>query len=686
MAQQTTDHDIQRLRAAVDLPALIAADVPLKRNGKGMVACCPFHDERTPSFHVYADHYHCFGCGAHGDVFDWLNHRRKMPLREAVAFLAGTPAPAPKAARAEDWQPITPVPNDAPAADHNGAALVHEYRDASGALLFYMRRHNNGARKTFSPLVYGVRDGRTGWHQKSVPAPRPLYGLDRLARLLSNPIITEGEKAADAAQRLFPAHPCLTWPNGTSSADKADWSPLAGRDVILWPDNDPAGASAINAITAILHDIGATVRLVRVDDLPPKADAADVTPDDPAAWLVARLYDAPVPGDDAPPPASEDDYGAIGNVVGLDGKPVETPPKKKQQGVPIEMFADIAPALETNDLVEGVLGAGAMSVIYGESNSGKTFFILDAALHKACGWPWRERHLDQGGVIYCCLEGAHGIRNRVAAFKIEHGLEGKDIPFGIVTVPLNLCQTEDDANALIAAVQAKEKELGFTASWVVMDTLARAMAGGNENAPDDMGALVSNGDKIREALKCHLSWVHHSGKDQARGARGHSSLRAATDTEIEVINAEGQRVARVTKQREYDCNGEFGFKLKVIEIGANQRGKPVSSCVVEPAEAVAATGGTKRYKPSKNGEMGLRALHLALDKSGAYLPALPEYPDRTFAASASIWRDEFYQLKGGEMSHKRTYFSRAETELIGAGIITQRNGFVWVVKQKKGGE
>ena len=66
---------------------------------------------------------------------------------------------------------------------------------------------------------------------------------------------------------------------------------------------------------------------------------------------------------------------------------------------------------------------------------------------------------------------------------------------------------------------------------VVIDTLARAMTG-NENAPEDMGRFVAACGRIREACEGHVLIVHHCGKDQARGARGHSSLRAATDVEL----------------------------------------------------------------------------------------------------------------------------------------------------------
>jgi hypothetical protein len=79
---------IQRLKESMSLPIVIGAALPLRREGRYLVALCPFHADRTPSFIVYEDHFHCFGCGVHGDVFDWIMRTRRMPFREAMRQLA----------------------------------------------------------------------------------------------------------------------------------------------------------------------------------------------------------------------------------------------------------------------------------------------------------------------------------------------------------------------------------------------------------------------------------------------------------------------------------------------------------------------------------------------------------------------------------------------------------------------
>ena len=271
----------------------------------------------------------------------------------------------------------------------------------------------------------------------------------------------------------------------------------------------------------------------------------------------------------------------------------EQPPRNEEPSTDeepvflVEMFRDVEISTDANDFVEGLLNNSSMVVIYGESNSGKTFYATDLGLHVACGWDWNGRAVDQGGVIYLALEGAHGIRHRIAAFRETHGLQAHDIPFAVIPVTMNLLDPNADTDKLIRTIKKVAKTLSVPVRLIVPDTLSRAMAGGNENAPDDMGALVTNGTKIQQETKAAVAWVHHSGKDQAKGARGHSLLRAATDTEIEIIADGPQRTASVTKQREMECSGEFHFTLKVVELGTNQRGKPITSCVVDYGDSEA---------------------------------------------------------------------------------------------------
>jgi hypothetical protein len=125
------------------------------------------------------------------------------------------------------------------------------------------------------------------------------------------------------------------------------------------------------------------------------------------------------------------------------------------------------------------------------------------------------------------------------------------------------------------------------------------MAGGDENSGKDMTFAVSTIDAVKQATGAHVAIVHHCGKDEAKGARGHSSLRAAVDAEIEVSRPEGERITtvRVTKQRDLERGEAMPFSLKVIELGTNRRGKPVTSCTVHHEDEMMASQPKKQGRP-----------------------------------------------------------------------------------------
>lgn len=260
-------------------------------------------------------------------------------------------------------------------------------------------------------------------------------------------------------------------------------------------------------------------------------------------------------------------------------------------------FSELHARIDTDDFVQGLLTTTALSVFYGDSNAGKTFVVLDLALHIAMGWPWHGRRVEQGGVVYVAAEGGSGVLNRIEAFKRHHDIApALEVPFSLVPSPVNLLDPEADVHELIALVQDEAAGLGEPVKLVVIDTLSRALAGGNENASEDMGALVMNVDRIRKETGAHLLLVHHCGKDSAKGARGHSLLRAATDTEVEIARSESAKggVITVTKQRDLPIPAPFGYGLKTIELGVNRHGETVTSCVVEPCDHQGAAGNRKK--------------------------------------------------------------------------------------------
>ena len=182
---------------------------------------------------------------------------------------------------------IIPVPTSAPAPDFHRARLgtpssTWTYRDGDGRILGHAARFDTTNGKDILPLTWCRHpDGRERWTWRAFPRPRPLYGLDRLAARPEAPVlVVEGEKTADAARAIFPDYVAMTWPGGSSGASAADWTALAGRTVVLWPDADLPGRKAMDQAAARLTTAGAgSVRLVRVPDHAPEGwDLADKDP------------------------------------------------------------------------------------------------------------------------------------------------------------------------------------------------------------------------------------------------------------------------------------------------------------------------------------------------------------------------------------------------------------------------
>jgi putative DNA primase/helicase len=244
----------------------------------------------------------------------------------------GGPVPRKRPFDADQWEIIAPVPSASKPALKRHPKLgkptaVWTYSDSEGRLLGYVHRFDGPEGKEFRPLTLWLSkaDGAFAWRWTSWPTPRPLYGLQRLAERPSAPVVvTEGEKACDAAGRLLPAFAAVTNPNGAKSADKTDWSPLRGRAVTIWPDADAAGlAFAKTAAKAMLSVGAASVATIA----PPHGvfigwDAADALE---AGWDEKRAAElatsaAPASGEGATRyrrTRKRDDV--IGTVINTDG-------------------------------------------------------------------------------------------------------------------------------------------------------------------------------------------------------------------------------------------------------------------------------------------------------------------------------------------------------------------------------
>jgi hypothetical protein len=260
----------------------------------------------------------------------------------------------------------------------------------------------------------------------------------------------------------------------------------------------------------------------------------------------------------------------------------ELPRTKKRNSKPTTEWVDqVMPGNDNPYLIKGWLDAGMISILYGATGASKSFAALDMGWHVGAGKPWNGCEVKRGLVLYIALEGGAGIRKRLVALRKRHGTGCK---MAAVRWGIDLKPGSKDAAELVALVREAEKDQGLPVALVIIDTLSRAIAGLDENSASDMNGVMKVVEGLCETLQCHVMLVHHSGKDAARGARGSSALKAATDTELEVVS-DGPNVntgtLTATKQRDIDGTMSLAFERETIEVGKSEAdGKPIFSCVM----------------------------------------------------------------------------------------------------------
>jgi hypothetical protein len=361
----------------------------------------------------------------------------------------------------------------------------------------------------------------------------------------------------------------------------------------------------------------------------------------------------------------------------LEARTVAYIPGGRGEGLPLKFWGDLGSIAAPDRLVRRLLGTTSLAVIYGEPGCGKTFLATDIGLHIALGWPWFGRSVTPGAVIYLAGEGVAGINNRLAGFKAKHQ-PGENVPFVIVPSVIDLGPDGADAERVIAAVETVETHTGQAVHLIVVDTLARSMGSGDENSTRDMGQFVAACDRIRVGTGATVLVVHHRGKSSQAGARGSSALLGAADTVIEVQKLDGRRVARVVKQKDAADGVEVGFDLEVVELGEDDEGEPITTCVVAQIAGDAPTN--SRRRPKGNAGIVFGALERAIEDGGEDAPDSRHFPPGVRVVSTETWRRYAYEMMAEASNDARQKaFKRAYDSLINTSHVATWGGKKWVV-------
>jgi len=272
--------DFHAVRSRHSLVETVARYTELKRKGSEYVGLCLFHNDSSPSMTIYRgrdgiERYRCFACGAGadgGDVIDFIQAVENVEPAEAVRRLEGEelPMPATRPPRelppdeSDCWEPIVPVPDDAPAYDpattynpkrgktvrYDPTLTVPYCRPDGGRVGYIVRLEFRDGEKICPVITFCMGPGgERRWCAKRPKPPYPLVGCELLALRPDAPVLlVEGEKKRLAAEREMPPFVVLSLLGGAEAVKVNDLSPLSGRNVTLWPDADPPGRRAMKQV------------------------------------------------------------------------------------------------------------------------------------------------------------------------------------------------------------------------------------------------------------------------------------------------------------------------------------------------------------------------------------------------------------------------------------------------------
>ena len=411
---------------------------------------------------------------------------------------------------------------------------AYDYIDEHGECIYQVVR--------YEPKTFRQRrpDGKGGWIwniKDVVPVPYNLPGI--ITDKDSAVWVVEGEKCA---QILIKQGFLATTNHGGAknwSADLNKW--FAGRNVIVVPDADEAGMRHAEVVLSNVMPVAKAVKLVTIPGLTDKQDVYD--------WLVAggtrdRLAEI-----------------AAATPVLSDAPDVQDNVQEERPDVfdvyDVHYLRNMPPV---EWLVDGLLTKHGFSVLYGEPGAGKSFLAIDMALSVAYGKAWHNNPVQRGAVLYIAGEGVGGLGKRIKAWQAHHKLTA-DVPFYVLPTAVRFREPED-VERLLRTIDNLDTKF----SAVFVDTVARALLGGDENSATDMGMFVDACETVKRHAGCAVIGIHHSGKDAARQMRGSTALLGAVDASIKVSKLEETVTLATEKQKDAEPMPDVAFTMTPVAL------------------------------------------------------------------------------------------------------------------------
>jgi hypothetical protein len=651
-----------------------------KKVSNGWLASCPVsshgqgNGDRNPSLSVTEGEdgkplFFCHGGCNQEEVFNAVKDYGLLPdLPNPTDFLTQ----------------IKPLPKQEPVLEQEW-----HYTDEDGVTQHIKQRFKTADAKGKTYKQYRVDEhGRK--HASMTGANIVPYQLPEIefARKTNRTVfLTEGEKAADAIRSLGAYATCTH--NGASSFPEDVIKYFVGLTVAVLPDNDIVGWEYAKKAVQALKTVTKSIRVVDLQLEHIKEDAYEFV------YKYGKTKQDLIELTKATQSIqSEEDVTIPARL-----KPTEETTEQPQEHhkpdnlFKIEAWDDIEDE-PVNWLIQGVIPQRSFVALYAPPASFKSFIALDIAECIATGRAFLNNEIAKtGAVLYIAGEGHGGIGTRIKALKTHHNTpEGAQVFF--LRRQVNLRSSQSDIKALIQAIDEVQAINDIKFEMIVIDTLARAFGGGNENASEDMGAFITAAGAIQGRYECSLLVVHHAGKDATKGLRGHSSLLGAVDTELEIIRIEGAKppagILHISKQKDGEDGQRIGFRM--VEVSTGSGGvvdfEGESSLAVEADKEMDTNIKKKEKNPTPDrtltghAQTALDCLHIAIKKFGEM-----KVVDgmRNKCVTLDQWKGEFHKKIGDSLSAetlKRT-FNRVTLKLDAKKKVVINDSFAWAVFEEK---
>ncbi len=680
-----------------------------KVNGQWVASCpVPGHGrgngDKNPSLSISDGPdgkplFHCHGGCDQGTVFNTIRERGLLPeLEPRPELLSRIQPPAITRQLEQEWN----------------------YTDEEGVVLFIKQRYRTTDSKGKDYKLIKVDEaGRR--HATMGDARIVPYKLPELLDAVSKGrfvYLTEGEKAADAIISLGSV--ATTSHAGSGHWPEAITQYFAGANVVILPDNDAPGWRYAKRAAAKVLPLAKSVRVIDLggDDLGDDAyewiykhgktrqDLAEMVKrqapltSEAEVQMPERLKEKPPEA--APPESAAQAPMAAGTAGSAAQETDEEGRDAKHEGprktFKLEAFDDITDE-PVEWLIEKVIPKQGFVALYGPPGSFKSFIALDLAAAIARQREWfgqKASPSGNGAVVYVAGEGHGGIGARIKACRIYHNIEA-GTPIYFLRHQINLRSSEEDFSSLIFAVRELTQELAIKVDLIVIDTLARAFGGGNENSSEDMGAFITSCGHLQGEFKAALMVIHHSGKDAAKGLRGHSSLLGAVDTELELLRFDDQPkgVLTVSKQKDGEDGLRFGFEMVEVDIDQDREGslsldETRKSLAVSPSDEAlksradeARKVGLDRTGKGKKQAIAVDALRDALNTKGLHWKVSLGVRR---CVKVEQWRDAFAQKMGSDeagSSAFRAAWKRVRSDQGRPSSVHIEGEWVWIEEQKE---